>query len=213
MFNREEKSLKLDIVHDLQSVYRKMVDSTSRPGLISDLSKEATLVEVEDQKDCSASLLLLALTLLDQEVTFKVFSAQAEAVSKTINQFTYSKPTTTEQADYLLILKDAEKGSLEEAIRKAKSGSLKNPHDSALLIVETNSVTNGQIHLLKGPGIQTTESAYLDIQEEWVHCRQNKNKEYPLGIDMMLIDQHHQLLSLPRTTQITRNRVSVEWDM
>lgn len=205
--------MKLDIVHDLQSVYRKMVDSTSRPGLISDLSKEAALVEVEDQKGCPASLLLLALTLLDQEVTFKVFSAQAEAVSKTINQLTYSKPATTEQADYLLILQDAEKGSLEEAIRKAKSGTLKNPHDSALIIIETNSVTNGQIHLLKGPGIQTTEEVYLDIEEDWVQCRQNKNKEYPLGIDLMLIDQQHQLLSLPRTTQITRNRVSVEWDM
>ncbi|MGM0903609.1 MAG: phosphonate C-P lyase system protein PhnH [Bacillota bacterium] len=205
--------MKLDIVHDLQSVYRKMVDSTSRPGLISDLSKEAALVEAEDQKGCPASLLLVALTLLDQEVTFKVFSAQAEAVSKTINQFTYSKPTTTEQADYLMILQDAEKGSLEEAIRKAKSGTLNNPHDSALIIVETNSVTNGQIHLLKGPGIQKTKSAYLDMQEDWVQCRQNKNKEYPLGIDLLLIDQQHQLLSLPRTTQITRNRVSVEWDM
>lgn len=205
--------MKLDIVHDLQSVYRKMVDSTSRPGLISDLSKEAALVEGEDQKGCPASLLLVALTLLDQEVTFKVFSAQAEAVSKTINQLTYAKPTTTEQADYLLVLQDAEKGSLEEAIRKAKSGTLNNPHDAALLIVETKSVTNGEVHLLKGPGIQTTESAYVDIQEDWVQCRQNKNKEYPLGIDLMLIDQQHQLLSLPRTTQITRNRVSVEWDM
>ncbi|WP_404330262.1 phosphonate C-P lyase system protein PhnH [Mesobacillus maritimus] len=205
--------MKLDIVHDLQSVYRKMVDSTSRPGLISDLSKEAALVEVENQKGCPTSLLLVALTLLDQEVTFKVFSAQAEAVSKLINQLTYSKPTTTEQADYLLVLQDAEKGSLEEAIRKSKSGTLNNPHDAALIIVETNSVTSGEVHLLKGPGIQTMESAYVDTQEEWVQCRQNKNKEYPLGIDLMLIDQQHQLLSLPRTTQITRNRVSVEWDM
>ena len=44
MFNEEEKILTLDIVHDLQSVYRKLVDSTSRPGLISDLRKEAALV-------------------------------------------------------------------------------------------------------------------------------------------------------------------------
>ena len=74
MFNEEEEILKLDIVHDLQSVYRKMVDSTSRPGLISDLRKEAALVEDEDKQGCRPSLLLMALTLFDQEVSFKVFS-------------------------------------------------------------------------------------------------------------------------------------------
>lgn len=205
--------MKLDIVHDLQSIYRKIVDSTSRPGLISDLRKEAALVEDEETKGCTASLLLLALTLFDQEVTFKVFSAQADTVSKTINQLTYAKPTETVQADYLLILKDAAKGSLEEAIIHAKSGTLKNPHTSATIIVEVDSVTNGEALMLTGPGIQTTKPVYLDIKENWIESRQEKNKEYPLGIDLMFIDETHQLVSLPRTTQITRNGVMVEWDM
>lgn len=205
--------MKLDIVHDLQSIYRKMLDSTSRPGQLSDLRKEAALLEAEGQNGCTASLLLLALTLFDQEVTFKVFSAQADAVSKTINQLTYAQPTETEQADYLLILQDAEIGSLEEAIHKAKPGTLKNPHVSATIIVETGSVTTGETLLLKGPGIQTMESACVDLKGNWLESRQDKNKEFPLGIDMMVIDQNHQLLSLPRTTQISRNRVVVEWDM
>jgi alpha-D-ribose 1-methylphosphonate 5-triphosphate synthase subunit PhnH len=213
MFNKEDKVLELDIVHDLQSVYRKMVDSTSRPGLISDLRKEAALVEEENKKGFSASLLLLALTLFDQEVTFKVFSTQADTVSKTINQLTYAKPTETKKADYLLIFQDAERGSLEEAIINAKAGTLKNPHSSAVIIVEADSVTSGEALLLKGPGIHTTELVHLDINENWMKSRQEKNKEYPLGIDLILIDQNHQLLSLPRTTQITRNRVMVEWDM
>ncbi|MEH7179205.1 phosphonate C-P lyase system protein PhnH [Neobacillus vireti] len=205
--------MKLDIVHDLQSVYRKMVDSTSRPGLISDLRKEAALVEEEDIKGSSASVLLLALTLFDQEVSFKVFSTQEDTASKTINQLTYAKPAETKNADYLLILQDAEKGSLEEAIINAKSGTLKNPHISATIIVEVDSVTSGEALLLKGPGIQKHESVYLDIKENWVESRQEKNKEYPLGIDLIFVDQNHQLLSLPRTTQITGNRVMVEWDM
>jgi alpha-D-ribose 1-methylphosphonate 5-triphosphate synthase subunit PhnH len=213
MFNEEERILNLDIVHDLQSVYRKMVDSTSRPGLISDLRKEAALVEDEDIKGCTASLLLLALTLFDQEVSFKVFSNQADTVSKTINQLTYAKPTETKHADYLLILQDAEKGSLEEAIIHAKPGTLKSPHSSAVVIVEVDSVTSGEALLLKGPGIHTTELVHLDIKDNWMESRQEKNKEYPLGVDLIFIDQNHQLLSLPRTTQITRNRVMVEWDM
>ncbi|MEH7272259.1 phosphonate C-P lyase system protein PhnH [Neobacillus vireti] len=205
--------MELDIVHDLQSVYRKMVDSISRPGLISDLRKEAALVEEEDIKGCSASLLLLALTLFDQEVSFKVFSPQADTVSKTINQLTYAKQTETKKADYLLILQDAERGSIEEAIINAKVGTLKNPHSSATIIVEVDSVTSGDALLLKGPGIQKHELVHLDINRNWLEIRQEKNKEYPLGIDLIFIDQNHQLLSLPRTTQITRNRVMAEWDM
>jgi alpha-D-ribose 1-methylphosphonate 5-triphosphate synthase subunit PhnH len=207
MFNEEEKILTLDIVHDLQSVYRKLVDSTSRPGLISDLRKEAALVEEEDQKGCSASVLLIALTLFDQEVSFKVFSPKADTVTQTINQLTYAKPTEAKKADFLLILHDAEKGCFEEAIINAKAGTLKNPHSSAFIIVEVESVTSGEALLLKGPGIHTTELVHLDIIENWVESRLEKNKEYPLGIDLIFIDQHHQLLALPRTTQITRNRV------
>ncbi|MDQ1000550.1 alpha-D-ribose 1-methylphosphonate 5-triphosphate synthase subunit PhnH [Neobacillus niacini] len=197
----------LDIVHDLQSVYRKLVDSTSRPGLISDLRKEAALVEEEDKNSCSASVLLVAQTLFDQEVSFKVFSPQADSVSKTINQLTYAKPTEAKKADFLLILQDAEKGCFEEAINHAKVGTLKNPHKSAFLIVEAKSVTSGEALLLKGPGIHTTELIHMDVNETWVESRQEKNKEYPLGIDLIFIDQHHQLIALPRTTQITRNRV------
>ena len=205
--------MELDIVHDLQSVYRKMVDSASRPGLISDLRKEAALIEEGNKKGPSASLLLLALTLFDQEVSFKVFSTHEGTVSKTINQLTYAKPTETKNADYLLILQDAEKGSLEAAIINAKPGTLKNPHTSATVIVEVDSVTSGEALLLKGPGIHTTELVHLETNENWVENRQEKNKEYPLGIDLIFIDQNHQLLSLPRTTQITRKRVIVEWDM
>lgn len=199
--------MELDFVHDLQSVYRKIVDSTSRPGHISDLRKEAALVEEEDQKGFRASLQLLALTLLDQEVSFKVFSTQADTVNQTINQLTYAKPTETHHADYLFILQDAEKGCFEEAIMNAKPGTLKNPHASATIIVEVESVTTGEALLLKGPGIHTTELVHLDINGNWLESRQEKNKEYPLGIDLIFIDQNHQLLSLPRTTQITRNRV------
>lgn len=201
--------LKLDIVHDLQSVYRKIVDSTSRPGLISDLGREATLLEFDNETGCSDSLLLLALTLLDTEVSFKVYSAQASAVTRKINQLTYAKAAEADQADYIFVLQDAEQGALEEAIQKGKPGTLKNPHKSATIIAEVEAVTNDETLLLKGPGIQTIISINVHVSENWVENRWEKNMEYPIGIDLMFIDINHQLLSLPRTTQITKNRVIV----
>lgn len=209
MFEKEEKMLMLDTVHVLQSVYRKLVDSTSRPGYISDLGKEVALVEFDNKTGCSDSLLLLALTLLDQEVSYKVYSSQASAVTKKINQLTYAKALEVDHADYIFVLKDAEEGSLDEAIRKSKPGTLKNPHKSAIIIAETGAVTNDDSYVLKGPGIQTTKSIHVDLPQNWVVARQEKNKEYPLGVDLIFIDKDHQLLSLPRTTQMTKNRVIV----
>ncbi|MCM3714399.1 phosphonate C-P lyase system protein PhnH [Alkalihalobacillus oceani] len=198
-----------DYIHDIQTVYRKVVNATSRPGQLADLAEEVALLEEDGKNDCPASFLLLALTLFDQEVTFAVMSKKAEVISKILNQFTYAKPVAIEQADYILILQDAGEGALQEAIGKAKSGTLRNPHTSASLIVEVEKVSNNQTLQLKGPGIRTT--AFIDVKtsEKWLELRQMKNREYPLGVDFLFIDQEQQLLSLPRTTQISENRVIV----
>lgn len=201
--------VKLDIVHDMQSVYRKIVDASARPGQLADLTKEACIVKEEGNNECPASILLLALTLFDQEVTFKVISEKEENITKTINQLTYAKPVETEDADYILILQDAEVAALDTAIEKAKPGTLKNPHSSATIIVEVSEVSDEPTLLLKGPGIQAIEFVHVETNEKWVESRQMKNKEYPLGIEMMFVDHQEQLLALPRTTQITENRVIV----
>ncbi|WP_019155344.1 phosphonate C-P lyase system protein PhnH [Robertmurraya massiliosenegalensis] len=195
--------MKLDMVHDIQTVYRKIVNSMARPGQLADLSKEADLIEENEAKP----FFLLAFTLFDQEVTFKVLSKNEAAISKLMNQYTYAKPVEMEEADYIFVLKDAEEAALKEAIEKAKPGTLKNPHDSATIFVETDEITNASTLKLEGPGIQFEEYVHVETKRKWVEYRQMKNQEFPLGVDLMFIDQKHQLLSLPRTTQISVNRV------
>ncbi|HEO8419615.1 TPA: phosphonate C-P lyase system protein PhnH [Yersinia enterocolitica] len=201
--------MKLDIVHDLQAVYRKLVDALARPGQLADLTKEATVIREDGNKECPASILLIALTLFDQEVTFKVISEKEETITKLINQLTYAKSVEAEAADYILILQDAERGSLNKVMEKAKPGTLKNPHSSATIIVEVSRVSNEPDLELKGPGIKTTEFVHVELKENWVESREMKNQEYPLGIDLLFVDQKDQLLSVPRTTQISENRVIV----
>ncbi|WP_264737827.1 phosphonate C-P lyase system protein PhnH [Cytobacillus firmus] len=206
--------MKLDVVHDLQAVYRKLVDSTSRPGLISDLGKEAALLDGEKTAACSSSILLLALTLLDPVVTFKVYGSEAEAVEKEINQLTFAKAVQADQADYLILLQDAGAGSMEDAIENANPGTFVNPHKSATIIAETGAITAGDNLLLKGPGIQTSTGISIDLTGNWIERRSEKNKEFPTGVDLVFVDRNHQLLSLPRTTQITESReVEKEWVM
>lgn len=197
--------MKVDLVHDIHAAYRKVIDSMSRPGMISNLQEEAQ--KFDFQTNCLPSTEVMALMLLDTEVTFNVFSKREEQITGMMNQLTYAKTAEADQADFIFILKDCDQEQLEAAIQAAKIGSLMNPHESATLIIETESVSTGIELVLTGPGIETGHTAGIANADTWLDLRNEKNKEFPLGIDIVFTDGHHSILCLPRTTQI-RKRVT-----
>ncbi|WP_350299773.1 phosphonate C-P lyase system protein PhnH [Peribacillus frigoritolerans] len=203
--------MNLDVVHDIQTVYRKLVTATSRPGTLMVLDREAKTLDV--QMECLSSTILLALTVLDPEVTFKVIAKEEEAVSRMINQLTYSKPVDLPEADFIFILHDASDEQMKEALNKAKVGNLLNPHESAMIILEVPDVTKGDSMILSGPGIQEESFISLPNVSAWLGARNEKNIEFPLGIDMYFVDQQDRLIALPRTTQIKENGGEIIWDM
>ncbi|WP_416827532.1 phosphonate C-P lyase system protein PhnH [Ectobacillus polymachus] len=192
----------LDAVHDIQTSYRKVIDSMARPGSISNLVDEVK--KWEGVSPCFPSTLLLARMLLDTEVSFKVFSNQERPITRFLHQLTYAKAVDTKHADFIFLLDDAPSGSLQLAVQEAKIGELMNPHTSATIIVETNALSNEAVLSLRGPGIQEVSFVKVDVSEEWIAIRTDKNKEYPLGIDLIFVDREHQLLCLPRTTQVIK---------
>ncbi|MDQ0882669.1 phosphonate C-P lyase system protein PhnH [Peribacillus sp. V2I11] len=203
--------MNLDVVHDIQTVYRKLVTATSRPGTLVVLEREAKTLDV--QMECFSSTILLARTVLDPEVTFKVIAKEEEAVSRMINQLTYSKPVDLQEADFIFILLDAFEEQMKEALNKAKVGNLLNPHESAMIILEVPDVTKGDSMILSGPGIQQESFISLPYVSAWLGARNEKNIEFPLGIDMYFVDQHDRLIALPRTTKIKENGGEIIWDM
>ncbi|MBL3641378.1 phosphonate C-P lyase system protein PhnH [Peribacillus frigoritolerans] len=203
--------MNLDVVHDIQTVYRKLVTATSRPGTLVVLDREARTLDV--QMECLSSTILLARTVLDPEVSFKVISKAEEAVSRMINQLTYSKPVDLPEADFIFILHDASEEQMKEALDKAKVGNLLNPHESAMIILEVPDVTKGDSMILSGPGIQDESFLSLPNVSAWLAARNEKNMEFPLGIDMYFVDQQDRLIALPRTTRIRENGGEILWDM
>ncbi|MCM3673779.1 phosphonate C-P lyase system protein PhnH [Peribacillus simplex] len=203
--------MNLDVVHDIQTVYRKLVTATSRPGTLVVLEREAKTLDV--QMECFSSTILLARTVLDPEVTFKVIAKEEEAVSRMINQLTYSKPVDLQEADFIFILLDAFEEQMKEALNKAKVGNLLNPHESAMIILEVPDVSKGDSMILSGPGIQQESFISLPYVSAWLGARNEKNIEFPLGIDMYFVDQHDRLIALPRTTKIKENGGEIIWDM
>lgn len=197
--------MSFNTVHDIQSAYRKVVNSISRPGLISDLSEEASKVDFIPES--YPSTWILARMLLDTEATFKIYSERETRISQMFNQLTYANSVETEQADFIFVLHDAAHGNICEALLKAKTGDLINPHASAMVIVEAGEISNESGLRWTGPGIQEESFVRIPSASQWVQTRAEKNAEYPLGIDMMFINQIHQLLCLPRTTQILNQGV------
>lgn len=196
-------SITFDRVHDTQTAYRKTLDGLSRPGTIMSLAAEAKNAEGM-LPGCFASTTVMAIMLLDTEVTFKVVSAREQQITSMLNQLTYAKATDATKADYIFVLRDAATVDFEQALQAAKIGTLEDTHQSATFIIETAGITNDPTWRLVGPGILDMAYANMGLDGRWSEIRAVKNDEYPLGIDLFFTDSEFRLLGIPRTTQLAR---------
>lgn len=194
--------MSLDIVHDLQTAYRSVLDSLSRPGVVASLAEQARRLDIDG--GCYPATLILALMLLDAEVTFAVVAdgQHQEQVTKIINQLTYAKSVNVDCAQYVFVLIGAKEQQMEAALEAARPGELNDPHESATVIIEADAVSSDSGLLLRGPGIRTKSVARIERSGEWKRVREQKNAEFPLGIDLIFVDADHRLVALPRTTQV-----------
>lgn len=191
----------IDLVHDIGGSYRELVNANSYPGEVRSIAKyeNKMTLELPFYKGIASFIYML----LDAEVTYAVVGNEEEgAASELISRLTYGKAVEVHQADFIFILSSASQMAKQSAFEQAKVGTLIDPHLSATLICEVDCVNKGRAYDLNGPGIYEINTIYLDFFEGWSKIRQVKNKEFPLGIDMIFIDEDSNLLALPRTTQL-----------
>ncbi len=191
--------MKIDLVHDIQGVYRKVLNSMARPGVIESLAAYTNKVDINIQ--CYKGTVLVMLMLLDGEVSFNVVSKNAMEVTSIISQITYAKVKPLEEADYIFILNDSI-NVIGTVFENGKEGTLIDPNLSSTIIAEVNSLSVDKVIELCGPGIE--EKNYVNVQgcNQWIEARNRKNKEYPLGIDSIFVDEKGKLISIPRTTKV-----------
>lgn len=191
--------MNIDLVHDIQGVYRKVLNAMARPGCIENVKNEEEKVDLNIRS--YKNTVLVMLMLLDAEVSFNVVSDNSIDVISTISQITYAKIKPIEEADYVFVLSDSI-DKLKEAYEKVKEGTLIDPNLSATIIAEVFKISDEKELELSGPGIE--EKNYIKISGNygWVKARENKNKEYPLGVDSIFLDSDGQVICIPRTTKI-----------
>lgn len=230
--------MQLDPVHDVQRAYRKLVEATSFPGRIVDVSTEAARIDLDT--DVPKPLLLLSVMLLDAEVCFHLSSQRAESHVRLVSQLTYSRVAPPEEAGFLFVCRQAWYEAVA-VISQARIGTLTDPHHGATVVLEVDSLEHGAHEesaaemgtgrsmgspasdglaarprgtgvatasstVLSGPGIDNRTRLVVRGPDGWESARAERNGEYPLGVDFILVTARGRLVSLPRTTQLEVSR-------
>lgn len=198
--------MKFDIVFDIQKTFRKAVEAFSYPGTIISLKEESAGLDLD--WNCYDASKLLMYLLLDADTSFAM-AAEDQRLGIQFSKMTYCPMVSIEQASYIFV-NAKHTTSLQEIIKAAKIGTLEDPQTNATLIIECEKLNSEKQYRLKGPGIKDEKEVGILLQEEWLEARNDKNVEFPLGIDLIFVDANGNLMALPRTTQIERRS---EWHM
>jgi alpha-D-ribose 1-methylphosphonate 5-triphosphate synthase subunit PhnH len=191
--------MKLDLVHDIQIAFRHMVRACSFPGEIVNLEEIAEKIDL--QAPLGKGMLLVALTLLDAETGFCVYGEKAEEVSVFLSRMTYSARREIGEADFVFVT-EGDTGNLEPVFSSAFGGTLVDPQLGATLVIEVPVLDSIGNLSLSGPGIENKKSFGTGKYNGWVTLRNEKNREFPLGVDIVFIDSRARLAMLPRTTVV-----------
>lgn len=181
-------------VKDSQRVFRKILDSLSRPGKI--VAMDTTFAYRTMLLDETMDILM---TLLDREVTFHLVGEDAATIEE-IEIRTLARAARLEDADYIIIPKVTEQTGLAVAFRQAKKGTLLDPNYNATVILETEAISTDATYVLSGPGIKECEWVDITGANHWIAARNEAVTEFPLGIDCFIVDQGGSCIGLPRTT-------------
>jgi alpha-D-ribose 1-methylphosphonate 5-triphosphate synthase subunit PhnH len=192
--------VRLDPVHDLQAVFRELMAAMASPGTVRSIGEQASRIDIEPP--VPPPVLAAAMALLDAETVFCVRSSDGRESDAGISRLTSARRGPIEDSDFILVI-----GGVDEVARSielARGGTLIDPHLGATLIVLAGSVEPGGELALAGPGVLPGARLGLGLGGgsggRWLEARAAKNREYPLGVDMIFVDPEGRLAALPRTT-------------
>ena len=187
-----------DPVHTVQAAFRKILSAWSFPGRLFELEPEARTLP--EDLGLPAILVLAGRLLLDTETPFCVRGQGAEQAQDLLSRLCYAPAKPSTEATFVFC---AEAGkALEQVFQEAKLGTLENPHEGATILALVPDLDAGVSCRWEGPGIQTSRTQNVPLDEGLIALRNQANREFPLGFDLMLFDHRQRVMVLPRTTRL-----------
>lgn len=179
----------METVHFTQQTFRQIMDCFARPLSQQTLSQTTTI------DGLYAATAAILHTLVDGEVSVYTTCHQTQ---QHIIAWTNALQAAVEHADFIVV-RAAEAEQVTHCIEQAKIGTLVDPQKSATIIIE---LAEDDLHryYASGPGIETSIDITLPLHTQWMQIRAQKNREYPLGVDLLFVLPNGNVFALPRTT-------------
>jgi len=184
-----------------QKIFRVLLNCMAKPGTIGRI--EAIDGTEESGFPFTGYMFSVAKTLLDQETLFHVAndSGQAEAM---ISFDTMAASGSLSDCDYLLT-----SGDDFFEIERLKRGSWQFPDESATIICQvvdlfdSDDIEGESVSLtLKGPGIKDSKEIAIEgLNPDLIEGLRECNREFPLGIDCILVGRTGKICCIPRSTR------------
>ena len=179
-----------DTVFDSQRVFRCLLQAAAQPGKLFTLPPFA----------CGPPE-AAARTLLDHEVAFCALGGQVAEVEERLSRLTGARVAPVEEADFALI----SGGDSADAVLELQRGTLERPElgATAIYVVEELSNTGALLLELTGPGVPGARTLGIEgLAAEEAGMIRETRLDYPLGIDVYLIDGAGRVAGLPRSTRL-----------
>ena len=201
------RELNYNPVVDGQRHFRLLLDSMARPGKIVLLDD----VDLNPPAGLNTASALITFALFNADVTFYIAPSFSEGLSY-LTYNTGSLSNSIDRADFVLL--DSATSNVE-LLEQMKVGEPEYPESGATLILLVESL-NGNITgiELQGPGVDGIKTIYVDgLPKSWLATIKDINSEFPLGIDVILVDQQNQITCIPRSNQFKIIQNEIAWDM
>lgn len=188
-----------DMVHGTREVFRLFLDALANPGRPVNSRRQNRRFSEHGR------WLAPAVTFLDNETCF--FWEGPADVGEEIRFLTGADPAPLPEADFVFLSSSV---PAEHILSRVKSGTHRDPHDSALLLIGSgfSEGAPGVPVMLKGPGVPP-EGRAVDLSPAelaWVKARDGQNFEYPCGVELVFLREDHSFLALTR-------KVAATWPM
>lgn len=210
----------------LQENFRALLDAMARPGELALLSTSD-----DEASSCAARAGLLPQTVcvldvvLDAGTTLRVAGARSDDAMCELGERTHALARSLGEAAFCVVPCALVGEDAAAIVRTARAGTLASPHLGATCVVECaallgtdasgvriGSMTGPVGHVrwtLAGPGIDGTCELECD-RADVLAARNARADEFPLGIDLVLVDGAGHIACVPRSTHLTRMDVSGE---
>jgi alpha-D-ribose 1-methylphosphonate 5-triphosphate synthase subunit PhnH len=184
-----------DPVRESQMAFRKIMEAVARPGTRADFGPA-----LEPPAGLGVAAATVALALLDFETLVWLDPALRGGEAEAWVRFHCGCPLTTETAGAAFaIVTDARTAPRLDAFNL---GDARYPDRSTTVILQVESLDDGEAVILSGPGVRDTIAvAPSGLPEDFWGQLQDNNSKFQFGVDVLIVSGQA-LTAVPRSSQI-----------